>query len=133
MKNTMAMTLFGKLHNLVTRDLKRLRLPGTALFALSAASLFAQNPGVIITEDGADPHPTSILDVKSSTQGLLIPRMTTLEKHAIVNPANSLMVYDLDLKAFSYYRTDNSQWQSIGGGSGADNACMCRPKKVYGF
>lgn len=49
------------------------------------------------------PDASSIFEMKSEQQGLLIPRMTTLEREAILNPANSLLVYDSDLNSYFYY------------------------------
>jgi hypothetical protein len=51
------------------------------------------------------PEASSILDVFSTTQGMLFPRLTTAQKTAIANPANGLMVYDTDLNAISYFKT----------------------------
>lgn len=49
------------------------------------------------------PNATSVLDITSTTQGLLTPRMTTTQRLAITSPAEGLIVYDLDLKLFYYY------------------------------
>lgn len=49
------------------------------------------------------PDPSSMLDVSSTTKGMLTPRMTTAQKNAITTPANGLLVYDTDYKEFSYY------------------------------
>ena len=38
------------------------------------------------------PHASSVLDVSSTTQGMLTPRMTTLQRTAIASPADGLMV-----------------------------------------
>jgi len=43
------------------------------------------------------------LDVESTTQGFLPPRMTTTQKNAIASPAAGLMVYDTTLNQMSYY------------------------------
>ena len=51
------------------------------------------------------PDASSLLDLKSNSQGLLAPRMTTLERDAIASPAESLLVFDTDLDAFYYYDT----------------------------
>lgn len=51
------------------------------------------------------PEASSVLDVFSTTQGMLFPRLTTAQKTAIANPANGLMVYDTDLNAICYYKT----------------------------
>ncbi len=50
-----------------------------------------------------NPAATSILDISSTTQGLLAPRMTTAQRMAIISPANGLFVYDTDLKSFYFY------------------------------
>lgn len=36
--------------------------------------------------------------MSSTTQGMLVPRITTAEKSVITSPANGLLVYDIDLK-----------------------------------
>ena len=59
------------------------------------------------------PHASSVLDVTSTTQGLLTPRMTTAQRNAIVLPADGLMVYDTDLKAFYYYNAAIPSWLPI--------------------
>lgn len=53
------------------------------------------------------PNASSVLDITSTTKGLLTPRMTTLQRNAITTPAEGLMVYDTDLKLFYYYSTPN--------------------------
>ncbi|MCX6316863.1 MAG: hypothetical protein NTW29_06215 [Bacteroidetes bacterium] len=65
----------------------------------------------------ATPAASAKLDVSSSTQGILIPRMTTAARNAIVSPAKGLMVYDSTLKTFYYH--DGTAWGAVGGGSGA--------------
>jgi hypothetical protein len=45
----------------------------------------------------AAPNASSLVDVSSTTQGFLPPRMTTAEKNAIATPAAGLMVYDTTL------------------------------------
>lgn len=40
------------------------------------------------------PHSSSILEISSTSKGLLIPRMTTIERIAIATPATGLQVYD---------------------------------------
>jgi len=48
---------------------------------------------VAINTDGSNPHPSALLDLKSTTKGLLIPRMTVNERRAIANPTYGLLVY----------------------------------------
>jgi hypothetical protein len=49
------------------------------------------------------PNASAKLDVSSTTQGVLLPRMTTTQKNAISSPAEGLEVYDLTLHQKSYY------------------------------
>ena len=67
------------------------------------------------------PSSTSILDITSTTQGLLAPRMTTVQRNAITTPANSLLVYDIDLKSFYYYDTPGTSWIKINSTSSQRN------------
>jgi len=50
-----------------------------------------------------NPDPSSILELNSSSQGLLTPRMTTALRTAIDSPAEGLIVYDTDESSFYYY------------------------------
>ncbi|MGH2665551.1 hypothetical protein [Flavobacterium sp.] len=59
------------------------------------------------------PNASSVLELQSTTQGLLTPRMTTAQKAAIASPANGLFVYDTDLKAYSYYDSSSTTWVNI--------------------
>src|SRR5690606_12827826 len=64
-----------------------------------------------------DPDASSILDIESNSQGLLVPRMTTLQRTAIASPANSLIVYDTDLGSFYYYDVTTTSWVIINSGT----------------
>lgn len=56
-------------------------------------------PQVGINNDGAQPDPSAILDAKSSSKGLLIPRMTRAQRDALAAPANGLLVICTDCGA----------------------------------
>ena len=58
-------------------------------FILMASSTRAQ---VGINTDQSEPDPSAMLDVKSTSKGVLLPRMTFQELNAISNPADGLMV-----------------------------------------
>ena len=62
-----------------------------------------------------NPHVSAALEIQSGTgpKGILIPRMTTLERNSINNPAESLLVYDLTDKAFYYYNTVSLSWVKL--------------------
>jgi hypothetical protein len=71
--------------------------------------------GVVITEqDGAStPHASSILDVRSTDKGMLIPRVTSDQRLTIASPANGLLVYDTDEGSFFYHDTDRNGWVRV--------------------
>ena len=48
---------------------------------------------VAINADGSLPDNSAILDVKSTTQGLLIPKMSSVQRDAIVSPAQGLLIF----------------------------------------
>lgn len=57
------------------------------------------------------PHSSSILDISSTAQGVLAPRMTTAQRTGITSPANGLLVYDTEEGAFYYY--EDSVWNKL--------------------
>lgn len=63
------------------------------------------------------PNATSILDITSTTKGMLAPRLTTAQRVAITTPADGLLVYDTDLKLFYYYSIGSSAWLPINSGT----------------
>jgi len=67
-----------------------------------------------INQDGAIPHGSAILDLKSTDKGLLIPRMTTVQRSAITG-TEGLMVYDTTSDSFWYH--NGSTWSEIGSGA----------------
>ena len=60
-----------------------------------------------------DPQTSSILEVESTEQGVLLPRMSTSQRTSIVDPANGLTVFDTDLQSYYFYNLDNSSWESL--------------------
>ncbi|MAO10231.1 MAG: hypothetical protein CMC07_04945 [Flavobacteriaceae bacterium] len=53
------------------------------------------------------PDPSSMLDVTSDSQGLLVPRMTTAERNAITDPAKSLLVFDTTENTYYFNEGDD--------------------------
>ena len=78
-------------------------------------STFAQqNVGVGTTT----PDASAILHAESTSKGMLVPRMSTAQRLAIVSPANGLLVYDNTVDCFFYYVVATANWQSLCAGSG---------------
>jgi hypothetical protein len=66
-------------------------------------NLFVTTSGSVGIGANTSIAPSAILDVTSTTQGVLFPRMTTTQKLAIGSPAAGLQVYDTTLNQMSYY------------------------------
>lgn len=64
------------------------------LFFLACIGISMAQVG--LNTDGLEPDSSAILDVKSDTKGLLPPRMTTLQRDAISNPVEGLIIYNTD-------------------------------------
>jgi len=80
-----------------------------AVFVMLSNSVFSQ--GAAVNTTGASADPSAVFDASSNTQGLLIPRMTTAERNAIVNPAEGLQIYNLDCHNFEYF--NGTLWVAI--------------------
>ncbi len=88
-----------------------------AILLTNIAHLFAQGMGV--NTDNSNPDASAILDVKSTTQGMLVPRMTQSQRNLIATPATGLLVYQTDGTA-GFYFYNGTAWTSLSGG-GSDN------------
>jgi trimeric autotransporter adhesin len=55
---------------------------------------------VAINSNGASPAPGSMLDVSSDSKGILIPRLSTLQRTAIPDPPGGLLLFDTDSQFF---------------------------------
>lgn len=78
-----------------------------AFFSFYCCHISAQSVGIGI----ASPNASAQLDITSTTKGLLIPRLTSVQRAAIAAPAKGLLLYDTDEKNFWYY---DSVWTAVG-------------------
>ncbi len=78
--------------------------------------LFSQ--GVAINTSGAAAHASAMLDVSSTSSGMLAPRMSAAQRSAISNPATGLLVFQTDGSSGFYYYTGSS-WIRISSGINA--------------
>lgn len=74
-------------------------------------NIFAQNVG--INDDNSSPNTSAMLDVQSTTKGMLIPRMTITQRTAISNPATGLLVFDTNNNSFWFF--DETAWTELHG------------------
>ncbi len=87
-----------------------------------------------------NPDPSSILDLTANDKGLLVPRMTTVQRQAIGSPAQSLLVFDTNLNGFFFYQGGTwyslNEWVKAAGSSTATlngNAVVNGSLSVSGF
>lgn len=73
--------------------------------ALLITSYNVQGQNVGINGDNSLPDSSAILDLKSTTKGLLIPRMTASAIAVLVKPAPGLLVYQTDSATGFYYNS----------------------------
>ncbi len=78
-------------------------------------SILAVAQSVAINSDGSTANSSAMLDIKSTAKGLLIPRMTSEERIAIITPANGLMVFDITTKQCWFY--NGISWNPLTSGS----------------
>lgn len=60
---------------------------------------------------GATPNAAALLDVSSTTRGLLLPRMTTTQRDAIGSPPDGLMIYNTTTNKANLRA--NNAWEAI--------------------
>jgi hypothetical protein len=82
--------------------------------ALSLISIAGFSQQMSINTDGALPDSSAMLDVKSTEQGILIPRMTAAQKVAITDPADGLIIYQTDgSKGIHTYDLASTTWKYL--------------------
>lgn len=75
---------------------KVLSLSMIILFSLSSLKMDAQ-----------------IVDIESTTEGFLAPRMTTVQRDAIPNPVNGSLIFNVSTGRFNYYNVLVAQWEEL--------------------
>lgn len=102
----------------------RLLLLSTPMLMIAAITWAAVFNDVKISPDSKTPiDSTAIFEVASTSKGVLFPRMTTAQRLAISNPADSLLVYDSDVDTLMIYTASTTSWgflltglSALGGG-----------------
>ncbi|HNQ66992.1 MAG TPA: hypothetical protein PKN32_01325 [Bacteroidales bacterium] len=79
-------------------------------FALSFSfQAFTQNVGI----NTSTPDASALLELNSTTQGFLPPRLSTVERNAISSPAEGLIIYNTTEQCINYY--NGTLWLSLCG------------------
>ena len=83
--------------------MRNARLIATLMIVLASQDLTAQ-----MVIGGSTPAATAVLDLQSTSKGLLPPRLTSVQRNAIVSPATGLTLYNTNLKIVETY--NGSLW-----------------------
>jgi len=95
---------------------------------IGALNLNAQTEGVSIKTSVGPPHPSAMLDIESSSKGLLIPRVNLVNLTSaspIISPLNSLLVFNNGTslpKGYYYWEQTTptaGTWIKLGTGTGS--------------
>lgn len=70
-------------------------------------TVIAQSVGIGTTT----PNSSALLDITSTTKGLLMPRMTTAQRNAIVSPADGLLIYNTTTDELN--QRQNGAWKTV--------------------
>ena len=93
----------------------------SALLALSCGlTANAQNNVGINT---TTPDASAALDIVSTSQGLLPPRMTMAQRNAISGPVDGLVIYQTDNTPGLYLRNGGT-WGAVGGGGSTSTGLL---------
>lgn len=69
---------------------------------------------VAINTSGDTPDNSAMLDIQSTSKGMLVPRMTTTQRNTISSPAMGLLIFDTDTEGFWFYT--GSSWTDLNTG-----------------
>ena len=85
----------------------------TFLIIIFLFNIWFSHAQVGINIDGGSPDNSAMFDVRSTTKGILFPRMTTTQISAIPGPANGLVVFcTTDNKFYAFIAAENS-WKEL--------------------
>lgn len=79
------------------------------LIVIAYQTTTAQNVGIGTTTPNFD----ALLDLSSTTKGVLFPRMTTVQRINIPTPPNGLMVFDTDRNELYQYISSTFSWKAL--------------------
>lgn len=82
------------------------------IFLIIYVSKAGAQQGVAINTDGSNSDNSALLDIKSNSKGILIPRMTAAQKSAIITPATGLLIYQTD-DTIGFYYYNGSSWTPL--------------------
>ncbi|MCO5264040.1 MAG: hypothetical protein M9901_14295 [Lentimicrobium sp.] len=89
---------------------------------------------VAVNTDGSNPDNSAMLDIKSTSRGVLVPRMSQSQRNAIVSPATGLMVFQTDNSPGYYYNSGTPatpSWVLFGSNAGTFSQWITNGSNIY--
>lgn len=89
---------------------------------------------VAINTDGSTPDNSAMLDVKSTSKGVLIPRITLAQRNAISSPAAGLLIFQSDNTPGYYYNSGSPSvpvWALVGNNAGTFSQWTSNGSSIY--
>ena len=99
------------------------------ILALACSGSIAQSVG--INSNGSAPNGSAMLDVSSTSKGLLLPCMTTAQRNAIASPALGLLIFNITTNCFEAYV--NGAWNSVSCPSACTPPASCTASSASGI
>jgi hypothetical protein len=91
------------------------RLICFAAFLILITNFSAHGQSMGISSTSITPDASSILELRTTSKGLLIPRMTTTQRDAIGSPATGLVIYNTSTNQVNFY--NGVVWTAVASGS----------------
>lgn len=114
---------------LITLNKRKMKKLIAFIHMLCIFIVVSKAQSVAINSDASLPNASAILDVSSIDKGLLIPRMTTGQRDAILSPATGLLIFQTDVTA-GYYYFNGTGWTQLASG-GASNYWSLSASNIY--
>jgi hypothetical protein len=89
-------------------------LPFIFVIAMLLASSNSEAQGVAINTNGNGADSSAMLDVSSTSKGMLVPRMDSAHRVTIHNPATGLLVYQTNGSTPGFYNFNGTVWVKVG-------------------
>lgn len=83
-----------------------------SILVLASTTNYLLSQSIGIAEQEITPHGSAALEIRTTTKGLLIPRLSMNERIGIENPARGLLVYQPEGESGFYY-FDGASWYNL--------------------